>query len=74
MESVPIPVELSCGKCGNKALVAEPDLADDSTVRCTECGTHIGRWGDVKKRALEASAEEIKKRIKDTFGGGFHPS
>jgi hypothetical protein len=73
IDSIPIPIALRCVNCGSKALVAEPDLADDSIVRCTDCETEIGRWSNVQKQALESSAEEIKKRLKD-IGDGFHPS
>ena len=68
MEPIPIPVELRCGKCGGKTLVAKPDLADDSVVSCTACGTEMGRWGDVQQKAREATAEEVKKRLKKRFG------
>jgi DNA-directed RNA polymerase subunit RPC12/RpoP len=57
MEPIPIPVELRCGKCGREALVAETNLTDDSIVTCTACGMEIGNWGDVRKQALESSAE-----------------
>ncbi len=66
MDSIPIPVEFRCGKCGEKALLAEGDtLTDDSIVSCTACGANVGRWGDVKQQTLDLSAEEIKKRLKD---------
>lgn len=74
MEPIPIPVELRCAKCGSKALVAESNLTDDSIIICAACGTEIGRWGDVRQQALKASAEEIKKRLKDEFGDSFDPS
>ena len=74
MEPIPIPVELRCGKCGSKALVAKPDLTDDSAVTCTACGVEIGRWGDVRKQALESSAEQLKKHLKDSLGDSFRPS
>ncbi len=66
MDSVPIPVEFRCGKCGEKALRAEGDtLTEDSIVSCTACGANVGRWGDVKQQTLDLSAEELKKRLKD---------
>ena len=31
MDSIPIPVEFRCGKCGEKALLAEGDTLTDDT-------------------------------------------
>jgi DNA-directed RNA polymerase subunit RPC12/RpoP len=75
MDSIPVPIELRCGKCGEKALIAEGDtLTEESMVSCTSCGAKLGKWGEVKQQALETSAEQIKKRLKDRFGDAFKPS
>ena len=63
MESTPIPVELSCGKGGSKALVAEPDLADDKhrqMHRMQDAYRSLGRrsaasLGICRKRTQETS-------------------
>ena len=67
MDSLPVPLDLRCDKCGRLALVAEPELADDSAVRCANCGAEIGRWGEVKQEALKSSAKELRKRVKHIF-------
>jgi hypothetical protein len=77
LDPILIPIELRCGKCGAKALVAEGDgdnPADDALVTCTSCGAASGRWADVRQQALASSTEQIKKRLKDSFGDGFKPS
>ncbi len=74
MEPINLPVEIRCGKCGEKSLEASGDtLTDESVVTCKACGVTVGKWGDVKQHALEASAEEIKKRLNDEFGDSFNP-
>jgi hypothetical protein len=75
MEPINIPVEIRCGKCGEKSLEASGDvLTDESIVTCKACGATVGKWGDVKQQALEASGKEIKKRLKDALGDSFKPS
>jgi DNA-directed RNA polymerase subunit N (RpoN/RPB10) len=70
-----IPVEIRCGSCGQKSLEASGDtLTDDSVVTCTSCGQKVGTWGNVKQHALEASADQIKKRLADALGDSFKPS
>jgi len=75
MDSMDVPVELSC-KCGGKleASGEGETPADDAEVTCTSCGAKIGTWAEVKAHALEASAEQVKQRLKDAFGDSFNPS
>jgi hypothetical protein len=77
MDPIQVPIKISCGKCGSNALVAEGEgetPADDALVTCSSCGAQMGRWADVRQKALESSTEQIKKRLKDALGDSFRPS
>jgi hypothetical protein len=67
MDSFPVPLDLRCVKCGCLALVVEPELAEQSAVTCASCGAQIGRWGEIKQQALQASSAELRKRVKHIF-------
>jgi DNA-directed RNA polymerase subunit RPC12/RpoP len=76
MDSMNIPVELRCGKCGQKTLEASGEgetPADNAEVTCTSCGNRIGTWAEVREHALQQSTEQIKKQLADTFGDAFKP-
>ena len=69
---IQIPIEIRCGNCNEKALVASGDtLTDDSMVTCSSCGARIGPWSTLKKQASDFCAEEIKKKLSDAFGDNF---
>jgi hypothetical protein len=71
---IKIPIEIRCGNCDQKALIAEGDtLTDESIVTCSSCKARIGTWGVVKKQALEFGVAEIKKKLSDGFGDSFKP-
>lgn len=66
-----ISVTFECKTCGAKPAVLEvpDDHTDDSTVKCKACGQEFGRYGDVKAKAREMAAEEVRAMVKDTFKG-----
>jgi hypothetical protein len=68
MESMNIPIKLSC-KCGGTLEASgEGDTpADDANVICKSCGTRIGTWAEVKEYTLQQSAEQMKQKLKDAF-------
>jgi hypothetical protein len=60
-----IEVTFECQFCGGTVLELPEEYTDDSLAKCNDCGTDIGRWGDIKAEAMKrASADttDIAKR------------
>jgi hypothetical protein len=39
---------LPCEKCGSNELAVACNATDGGAVTCSDCGTGLGSWGDVK--------------------------
>jgi len=53
-----MPIDLKCPKCQSNRLNLDEGLADDSVVRCSDCGEEIDTLADLKARV----ADEVLKR------------
>lgn len=63
-----ISVTVKCKKCGS--TITWPDDAVDSTeISCSNCGEHIGTYGELKEAAVQASKDHIESKLKDIFKG-----
>jgi hypothetical protein len=71
LDSQSVPVTVRCGKCGSDALDV-PDRTDDSCiVTCTACNTAVGKWGDIKVKAVQHVQEAVGKEFKDGLRKAF---
>jgi transcription elongation factor Elf1 len=43
----------TCPLCGGTTLELPVDYNDDSIATCGNCGSDIGRWGDIKAKVSE---------------------
>lgn len=71
MVSEVVDLPLSCSSCGADPLqvaVSEP-VSDDSTSTCADCGAELGRFGDVKKRGMDALKAAVEKAGIKAFKG-----
>lgn len=61
--------DLTCTNCGQqtKLTFEEEDPTDDSTAKCSECGVEVGRYGDIKAKAMELAKEHASQMFKDAF-------
>jgi DNA-directed RNA polymerase subunit RPC12/RpoP len=66
MTNSTIPVSFRCKDCGT--LVTWPENAIDSTpISCTNCGLHLGTYGDIGNAAAEAVGDKIETLFKDAI-------
>jgi hypothetical protein len=71
LDNQKVPVTIRCGKCGSDALDV-PDQTDDSCiVTCTACQTPVGKWGDIKVKAVQHVQEAFEKEFKDGLRKAF---
>ena len=62
MDNIPIGelnFALPCEKCGSNELAIPCNATGGSAVTCSDCGTGLGSWGDVKA-AIDKTTEERK--------------
>jgi hypothetical protein len=63
MDNIPygeLNFTLPCEKCGSNELAVPCNATDGSAVTCSDCGTGLGSWGDVKA-AIDKTTEERKE-------------
>lgn len=66
-----ITVNVTCPACSHESSrIKLPDNAtDDSTAHCEGCGAELGRYGDIKARAMELAKEEAARQFRNAFKG-----
>jgi hypothetical protein len=60
MDNIPIGelnFTLPCEKCGSNELAIPCNATGGSAVTCSDCGTGLGSWGDVKA-AIDRTTQE----------------
>jgi len=64
-----VTVKFTCTQCGGAVLELPDDHTDDSTATCKQCGVELGRWGDIKAKALQATRDHVAGMMKEAFKG-----
>lgn len=66
-----LTVTFSCKSCGADPTVLElpDDHTDDSIAKCKKCGVEMGRFGDIKEKAMEVAKSEVSNMMKNAFKG-----
>jgi len=64
-----VEVKFTCTKCGGTVLKLPDDRTDDSIATCKQCGVELGRWSDIKAKALQATKDHVTGMMKDAFKG-----
>lgn len=59
-----VNVSASCGDCG-AAIQAAEDTPDDQVIVCGECGTEVGRYGDIRQAMIDKGRSEIEGAVSD---------
>ncbi|BBU58625.1 hypothetical protein KU6B_48900 [Mameliella alba] len=59
-----VTINASCANCG-AALKAADDTPDDQMIVCAECGTEVGRYGDIRKAMIDKGRSEIEGAVAD---------
>ena len=70
MDNIPIGelnITLPCEKCGSNELAVPCNATDGSAVTCSDCGTGLGSWGDVKA-AIDKTTEERREASANFLG------
>ena len=74
--TIPVTVTFECQKCGGTKLSLPDDYSDDSIASCANCGTALGRWGDIRQAAAhkitENVADSLRNTLRDAFKGSKH--
>ena len=64
-----LDVTFDCYKCGPTVLVLPDEATDDSIATCKSCGVALGRFGDIKAKAMDAAKSHVTNVIKNAFKG-----
>jgi len=66
-----ITLTYECKVCGAKPATLElPDgHTDDSIAHCKGCGAELGRYGDIKAKAMQMAKAEVTRMIKRGLKG-----
>ena len=51
-------IELNCAACGRNHFSLDGDIADESRIRCKDCGHEIGTMAELKQKV----AAEVMRR------------
>lgn len=67
-----VSVEINCEACGSANYSLPRGEADDSAIRCNDCGTDQGSLGELKAamaaRVLDQSAEVRRSKLETLRG------
>jgi len=64
-----ISISFHCKECGGTILELPDDYTDDSIAKCKACGQEFGTWGEVQAKAMEAAADEMRRKLASSFKG-----
>jgi transcription elongation factor Elf1 len=69
MSTDSVSVKFTCTKCGETSLELPDDYTDDSIATCKQCGVEMGRWGDIKAKAMDAVRDHVRTSFRDALKG-----
>lgn len=64
-----ISVNFTCRNCGCTVVSIEDDANDQSVVSCRDCKTEFCTYGELKAKARDMAAAEMKKAFRKSFSG-----
>lgn len=63
-----IPVTATCKECGAGVPLSN-SMTDDQIVSCPQCGIDVGRFGAIRKAAVEAVRKAALASARKAFKG-----
>jgi hypothetical protein len=61
-----VRIDIVCAKCGGNRFSIDRAAADDTRIRCDDCGHEIGTMAELKERV----AAEVLRRARASDRGG----
>lgn len=58
-------IELKCAKCGSNRFAIDGAVADDTRIKCEECGHEIGTFEELKERVAAEVLSRARGRRAD---------
>ena len=62
---------IKCLAC-NEPAVVEDTNDEDSIVSCPKCKKEFGKWGTIKKAALDQTRQDLQERLLAPFKNSKH--
>ena len=64
-----ITITFKCLDCGGTVLELPDNHADESIAICKSCRRPFGPYGEIKAKAINAGAANLRKRAEKTCAG-----
>jgi hypothetical protein len=67
MSTDTVTVTFTCTNCGGTLLELPDNYTDNSRAKCKSCGIDVGRYGDIKARAMAAVKAKVTEDFRQIF-------